>query len=440
MKQRLLLLTSLTLACATRCFAQLTILNPSDRTASLAIGFYVEKGLWKGWNSKGWIAVAPHDSVTMFPDGIGGGGFYYCGRVAGCDQVYTGNYSLFVHPTETFAVANAASEAPLTLNQGVQKVGFTKIDLPTGQRRFRLQLPAVNCSQQGKRLGDWLVYLDRDKEEVAKSEQAKYVRRISYQQGVPTGLVRDYYWPTNTLQWDGKLQREHPDTKQGTCITYDEAGHKREEVFYQNGKTVGTIRRWDDADKEVVTRKRYRTVKVLDPQQGYLVSYFNPGSSRTVIPVQLPTNTVSWFYEFTAYRDQAQLQAARAKFKLVAELSNLVDQTGLGMLEKTINALTTPPGGDICNVYLLADPTQSDRFQAKQQFSYLRDGTRSNLTSAVVPIVNPVGQQVYLGLYNPAQLYGINYALEVVAVVEEDVPVGSQASPAPARSANHSQR
>jgi len=81
-------------------------------------------------------------------------------------------------------------------------------------------------------MGDWLVYLDRDKEEVTKPEQANYVRRISYQQGVPTGLVRDYYWPANTLQWDGKLLKEHPATRQGTCITYDAAGHEREEALY----------------------------------------------------------------------------------------------------------------------------------------------------------------------------------------------------------------
>jgi hypothetical protein len=256
---------------------------------------------------------------------------------------------------------------------------------------------------------------------------------------VPAGLVRDYYWPANTLQWDGKLLQEHPATRQGTCITYDAAGHKREEALYQDGRVVGSVRRWDETDKELLTHKRYRTVQVLKPQTGYLVPYFNPGSSRTVIPVQLPVNTVSWFYEFAAYRDQVQLQAAQAKFKLVAELANLVDRSGFGVLEKAINVLTTPPGGDICNVYLLGDPAQTDLFQAKQEFTYLRDGTRSNLTAAVVPILSPTGQQVYLGLHNPAQLYGINYALEVVAIVEEDVPAGA-AAPVRRRPASHARR
>jgi uncharacterized membrane protein len=205
MTKRLPILFLLLLFSFTRCIAQLTLINPSDHAVSLAVGFYVEKGLWKVWNTKGWINVAPHDSTTMLPDGIAGGTFCFCGRIADCDQVYTGNYPLFVHPTDAFSIAGAASEVPVTLNKGVQKVGFAKVDLPAGQRKYRLRLSATNFSQKGVRTGDWLIYLDRDKEEVTRLDQAAYVRRISYQQGVPTGLVRDYYWPANTLQWDGKL-------------------------------------------------------------------------------------------------------------------------------------------------------------------------------------------------------------------------------------------
>ncbi|MDF7815442.1 DUF1036 domain-containing protein [Hymenobacter sp. YC55] len=415
MKLRLLFL--LILLSSSPSFAQLTMVNPTEQAVSVAIGFYVEKGLFKGWNTKGWMPIAPHDSITLLPTGIAGGTFYYHGVSTACDQGYTGNYALFIHPTEAFAIANAGTDAPVTLNKEVKKAGFVKVDLPAGQRSYRLRLPALNCTQQGRRTGEWLVYLDRDKEEVLKPDQATYMRRINYQQGVPTGLVRDYYWPSNKLQWDGKLQSEHPAMPQGTCITYDESGRKREELVYQNGRATGPVRRWDAAGKEVITTKKYRTIKVLEPQQGYLVSYYNPGNSRTVIPVQLPPNTVSWYYEFTAFRNEAQLQAARAQFKLVSELSRLVDNTGT--LTLALNALSTPPGGSICNVYLLGNTQQTDLFQAKKEFSYLREGTRSSLTSAVVPVSQTASQQVYLGLQNPDNLYGIHYALEVVAIIEE---------------------
>ncbi|GAA4355969.1 hypothetical protein GCM10023185_19320 [Hymenobacter saemangeumensis] len=440
MKQRLLLLVLLALLFTNRSWAQLTIINSSDRTVSMAIGFYVEKGLFKGWNTKGWLTIVPHDSATMLPNGIAGNCFYYFARIDGCDQQHTGNYPMFIHPTDAFSVANAGTDAPITLNQGVQKAGFVKVDLPAGQQRFRMHLPAVNCTQQGKRIGDWLVYLDRDKEEVAKPEHATYLRRISYQQGVPAGMVRDYYYPANKLQWDGKLLAEHPAIMHGTCITYDESGRKREEAVYQNGRLTGSVRRWDVNGAEQLTVKKYRTVKLLQPQQGYLVSYFKSGKSRTVIPVHLPPNTVSWYYEFTAFRDLAQMQAARAKFKLAAELTRLIDESG--SLALAMNMLTTPPGGHICDVYLLQDASQSDLFQQKQEFSYLREGTRTSLTAAVVPVQSMANQQVYLGLHNPDNLYGIHYAIEVVAVVEEEVAQTPTKIPSkvPARATSRTRR
>jgi antitoxin component YwqK of YwqJK toxin-antitoxin module/uncharacterized membrane protein len=396
--------------------AQLTIVNPSDRTVSLAVGFYVEKGLFKGWNTKGWFTVAPHDSTSLLPGGITGGGFYYYGRIDGCDEQYLGSYGLYVHPTEAFSIASAASDVPVTLNEGAKKAPFVRVDVPAGQTRYRLRLPAVNCSRQGQRTGDWLVYLDRDKEEVTKPAEAAYVRRVTYQQGRPTGLVRDYYYPSNVLQWDGKLLQEHPLTPQGTCLTYDETGRKREEDQYQNGRPVSQ-RRWDATGKEVVVTKKYRTVRVLEPQQGYLFSYYNTGSSRTVIPIKLPPNTVSWYYEFSAYRDQVQLEAAKARFQLASQLTRLVDESGA--LKIAMQALTTPPGGHICNTYLLNDTRQVDVFRANQQPAFVREGTRTNLTSGIVPVTENTSGPVYLGLYNPDNLYGIHYAVEVVAVVEE---------------------
>lgn len=418
MKIPLLFLSGLLIG-ARPALAQLTIINPGEQPLSLALGFYVEKGLWKGWNTKGWLTLAPHDSLTQLPEGIGGNSFCYYVRASGCDQRPTGGYPLFLHPTEEFAIAGAANPAPITLNQNVQKAGFVKVDLPAGQRRYRLRLPPLNCTQRGVRAGEWQVYLDRDKEEVTQPDQASYVRRITYQQGNPTGLVRDYTYPGGLLQWDGKLLREHPAIRQGTCVSYDELGHKREEAVYQQGLLTGQLHRWDTTGQQLATAaKKYRTVRVLLPQQGYLVSYFNPGQSRTIIPVTLPTGTVAWYYEFAAFREPAQLQAARNQFKLAAELTQLVDQTGIAKL--MLATLTQPPGGNICNVYLLKDAAQSDLFQAKQEFSYLREGTRSSLTSAVVPIqASGDATPVYLGLHNPDNLYGIHYALEVLAVVED---------------------
>ena len=378
------LLLGTLLAGARPALAQLTLLNPSEQPVSVALGFYVDKGLWKGWNTKGWLTLAPHDSLTELPTGISGPGFYYFVRVPGADWRETGSYALFLHPTDAFAIAGAANAAPVTLNQGVRQAGFAKVDLPAGQRAYRLRLPAPNATLGGVRTGSWQLYLDRDKEEVTQPDQASYVRHVSYQQGVPVGLVRDYAYPSGVVQWDGKLLGEHPAVWQGTCVTYDEAGHRREAGTYQQGQLVGTRQRWDASGQPVaVAPKKYRTVQVLAPQQGYLFSYYNPQPSRTVIPVTLPAGTVAWYYEFTASREVDQVQAVRNQFQLAAELTKLVDQTGVANL--ALATLTQPPGGNVCNVYLLKDAQQSDLFQAKQAFSFVREGTRSNLSRPSCP-------------------------------------------------------
>lgn len=398
--------------------AQLKVINPSKQAVSLAIGYYHEKGLIKGWHTQGWINIAPHDSATLLPEGIAGGQFYYFGRLTGCDQLFQGQYALHIQPTEAFSIANAATDSPVTLSKGLHKVGFVKVDVPAGKRQHTLRLPVPNCTQNGIRQGAWTLYLDRDKEEVQQEQDAAYIRKITYQNGRPTGLVRDYYANTNVLQWDGKLVSERPDVRQGTSITYNEQGQMVEEAFYKEGQLAGNVRRWGDDGKEILSKKTYKTITVLEPQVGYLVSYYNPGNSRTLIPVTLPENTVRWYYEFTAYRNKADVEAVRSTFQLASELSMFIDQTGF--LKLTTAALTPPAGGDICNVYLIADELEAKFFMQKQpNFKWVNDASRTSLTSAIVPVQHP-GRQVYLGLHNPADVDGIYFAIEVVAVVEEE--------------------
>ena len=57
--------------------------------------------------------------------------------------------------------------------------------------------------------------------------------------------------------------------------------------------------------------------------------------------------------------------------------------------------------------------------QKQSNFKRVIDASRTSLTSAVVPVLHP-GKQIYLGLQNPANVDGIYFAIEVVAVVEEE--------------------
>src|SRR5512143_2073950 len=61
----------------------------------------------------------------------------------------------------------------------------------------------------GERVGTWLYYMDEDFDETDDESLAEYYRIITYQNGKPSGTVRDYY-KSGVLQWEGILESEYP--------------------------------------------------------------------------------------------------------------------------------------------------------------------------------------------------------------------------------------
>jgi hypothetical protein len=135
------------------------------------------------------------------------------------------------------------------------------------------------------------------------------------------------------------------------------------------------------------------------------------GKSRVSLPVNLPNNTVEWYYEFSAYREPENIEKVKSSFQLVGQLTKIIDQTGA--LKFGVEQLSQPPGGNYCDVYLM-DFNNKQLFEAKQEYRYFPVGSRENIVSGVVKVSG--GGNYYLGLKNPATLHGIHVAIEVVAV------------------------
>lgn len=159
---------------------------------------------------------------------------------------------------------------------------------------------------------------------------------------------------------------------------------------------------------------------VINSQEFYINSgsnaTFKGGKSRITIPVTLPENTIAWYYEFSASRNKADVHQASANFDLAGEIMQLMDQTGI--LNFTVNALTQPPGADICDIYLL-DYDNSLSFKSKLSFKTFPVGNRSNIKSGIVEMQWVPDTTVYIGIRNPDSMHGIHLALEVVAIVRE---------------------
>lgn len=177
-------------------------------------------------------------------------------------------------------------------------------------------------------------------------------------------------------------------------------------------------------------KKRYlKPFKVLDSEISYINSTSNEslkgGITRLIKPVELPQNTVEFYYTFAAFRNKEDLQKVANKFNLFSQLSSLVEQNGqqfaaVGTASKiAIELLNSPPGSDYCDVYLL--PSDQDwLFLSKGQFKFYVEYSRLNQVSGVVkciPIKNV--NKYWLGFINNDLMHGINIRVDVVALVED---------------------
>ena len=173
--------------------------------------------------------------------------------------------------------------------------------------------------------------------------------------------------------------------------------------------------------EKYLIKKEFKPISIVPTTEYFINSgsnaTFKGGKSRITFPVTLPKNTQEWYYVFSASREKSDIDKAKGSFNLVGQLSTLIDQTGA--LNFGVDMLTKPPGGNICDVYLL-DFENSRLFEAKEAYQYMTSGTRENIKSGVVKMTGGSGQAYYIGIKNPDSMYGIQVAIEVVAIVLEE--------------------
>lgn len=182
----------------------------------------------------------------------------------------------------------------------------------------------------------------------------------------------------------------------------------------------------NDSSKKVqqeryLVKTNYQAVQILEPSEFFVNSgrnsLFEGGKSRITLPINLPSNTVEWYYTFSATRNDAEVAATKKSMNLMAQLTKLVDQSGA--LNIGIEMLTKPPGGNVCDVFLV-DANNRAPFEAKTDFQYFTEGTRENLTSGVVKVKSSLFSNAFLGIRNPDAGYGIHLIVEAVAITTEE--------------------
>ncbi|MCU0447455.1 MAG: tetratricopeptide repeat protein [Microscillaceae bacterium] len=152
------------------------------------------------------------------------------------------------------------------------------------------------------------------------------------------------------------------------------------------------------------------------------------GTSRQIVEVKLPPNTVSWYFSYGAYTEAAQAQKSQGMVGLAAQLLKLVDNTGISTI--AVNQLLAPSGSAYCDIAFFDAYEQAKRFEDKTDYNLLGEGFQmvekysvKNHKSGIVKIEDKkyLSGTFYLGLRNPVSFGEINLMYEIAAVVQETV-------------------
>jgi hypothetical protein len=170
-----------------------------------------------------------------------------------------------------------------------------------------------------------------------------------------------------------------------------------------------------------LVKKEYKPVTVIEPSEYFINSgrnsLFQGGKSRITLPVNLPQNTIEWYYNFSASRDEESIKAAKNLTNLSGQLTKLIDPTRIS--GTALSLLTAPPGADYCDIYLL-DLDNRNPFEEKAQYKYFPEGSRENIMSGVVRIKSAIALNLYIGFKNPDSGVGVHVVIEVVAITLEE--------------------
>lgn len=171
----------------------------------------------------------------------------------------------------------------------------------------------------------------------------------------------------------------------------------------------------------------YKVVPIMSDQKFYLNGGARAdfgGKSRAILEINLPPNTVEWYYAITSSPNQGQTQS----IGLAAQLIRLLAPEE-GMLASAVAKLISPTGAGVCDVYLIQDQISENDFIAKKgQFTYDLTGTRQNFREGVVRVKDALKGPYILGIRNPSAMEGINIGIEVAAIVAARVPVSKSPS------------
>jgi tetratricopeptide (TPR) repeat protein len=158
-------------------------------------------------------------------------------------------------------------------------------------------------------------------------------------------------------------------------------------------------------------------VQIIESRRIYLASGSRSlfeGTSRTFLKIDLPPNTVKWYYSFSTSEGISGTQ----NINLFIQLAGLLNDPS-GITSGLISKLKVPKGVASADIFLCDRPNIDLFLEKAYSFNYTMEGSVQNHKQAVVEIDDITTGTVFLGLRNPSVLDGIIISIEVVAITDE---------------------
>jgi hypothetical protein len=172
------------------------------------------------------------------------------------------------------------------------------------------------------------------------------------------------------------------------------------------------------------SKQDYMVVPIISQQSFYLKGgsrAMGRSSSRQVLPINLPANTVEWYYTVTTRSRRGQFSNSN----LTGQLVKLVDPVSGIATKASVSVLG---GTGVCDVYLMTNPHEVNRYVNKlPAVSFLMNDSREHYVSGAVPVKDFLDGSCFLVIRNPSSSRGVNVNIEVTAIVLSSAVRGSTA-------------
>ncbi|MBQ4405583.1 MAG: hypothetical protein II852_01100 [Bacteroidales bacterium] len=143
---------------------------------------------------------------------------------------------------------------------------------------------------------------------------------------------------------------------------------------------------------------------------------------RSAVRIDLPPNTVEWFYAVSTFNLQSTSQSSGTLLNGLGSLVGKADPVSGVALSALGSHLSTVTESE-CHIYLL-DELNKNSFMDYDSFQYYEEGTRERFNGGTAAIKDNkfLSGTWYLGFENPKTKDGVKIELEVVALVKTNKP------------------